>query len=532
MKSQSYKTIKQFTSRFCASRRGRLRRMLLTALFTGGSIVAAISSAAAAETRPAHLGGISILVHEFIPQNDGTMSSAEELDAVAKSLPVHRTSSQFNQSIAAAVGASATRIGIPVEQFLEPYAIVGQSPSSTYSAKSTVSEPIATTTLDATPAIEQQPQAVVAFPSQQQQLDDVAALECWWFDENVVDWLAEIAEMERVTANLAAAQNLELVTEVPTAMTTDIVTEAESLIGSAPVIATIPDAYFPYDFAKRDLELDYLSLTTVQPIRPKNYVSMPPQAVAEEVSSEAIELAVSEPAIEASPDCVLDELLHKASNLASQSKFRDFSFTKLGESLASWLTLPTDGSARRELTASSDIVVETPPAPVAEQVVEDAIEAPVTAEVAVFELAIMEIAGQLVPAPVVDNAPNAVTVEQLVSDDSETPATVEIAVSQIVTIDAADEDVAALFSDETMDDIAAPQIAFSEIAAPETTSTATADLSWMTMVDASTIARVMDTINQWQQSAAASITTQVEASTLPSTEVAEKADSSNENVIR
>lgn len=532
MKSQSYKTIKQFTSRFCASRRGRLRRVLLTALFTGGSIVAAITSAAAAETRPVHLGGISILVHEFIPETKITLSPDEELETAAKSLPVHRTSSQFNQSIAAAVGASATRIGIPVEQFLEPYAIVGHSPSSPYSAKSTVSAPLATTTLDQAPAAEQIHEAVVAIPTQQQQLDDLAALECWWFDENVVDWLAEIAEMERVTANLAAAQNAEVVTEVANAPSTDVVTEVASLIGSAPVIATIPDAYFPYDFAQRDLELDYLPLTTVQPIRPKNYVSMHPQAVVEEVSSTAIELAVSEPAIEASPECVLDELLHNARNLAGRSELRDFSLTKLGESLGNWFAPSTDSSGGRELATSTEIVEEAPPADAAEQVVADETQAPAIAEVAVFELAIMEIAGQLVPAPVVDDAPNAVAVEQLASDDTDAPATVEIEVSQIVTIDAADEDVAALFAEVSVDEVPAPQIALNEAAVPAITSTATADLSWMTMVDASTIARVMDTINQWQQTAAASITTQLEASTLPSTEVAEKADTSNENVIR
>lgn len=341
MKSQSFKTIKKFASRFCASRRGRLRRMLLAAFFTGGSLAAATTSAMAADAPPVHLGGISILVHEFIPEATVAVIASEERGDVVAATPIHRTSSQFNQSIAAAVSDSAAKIGIPVEQFLEPFVMVGHpgSPSrdsSPYPSRLIESAPLATTSPEKSPAADMETELAAVAPPQQQ-VDDVAALNCWWLGEDALEWTAEVIDIDDIFAMGAADANELAVNDVV------------SGVGSAPLIATIPDAYFPYDIAPRDIELDYLSLTTVQPIRPKNYVSLPEQCDRDEAN----EVALTEPVIEISPDCLLDELIHDAAEFSKQNHLGDLSLATLGETVGNWFALSTDGSARREKPASN-----------------------------------------------------------------------------------------------------------------------------------------------------------------------------------
>ncbi|MFG0255034.1 MAG: hypothetical protein ACF787_08040, partial [Rhodopirellula sp. JB053] len=178
MKTQlSYKrscTHYQLSSRSPQSR-GRIRRLLLAALIGGASLWSTSSPSVAAELPFDKRGGISILVHEFHPtppkseaaepmasagkaslETEPNADTTNILAAVGThdSVPViiadettstptaHRTSSQFNEMIAAAVSATAAKVGISVEQFLEPFAMVGPL----------ASKPLATTPLAQKPA--------------------------------------------------------------------------------------------------------------------------------------------------------------------------------------------------------------------------------------------------------------------------------------------------------------------------------------------------------------------------------------------
>ncbi|TWU10220.1 hypothetical protein [Allorhodopirellula heiligendammensis] len=597
MKSQSFKTIKKLASRFCATRRGRRRRMLLAAFFTGGSLLAAAAPALAADGPPPYLGGISILVHEFVPETNLSPVFSKDHDSLLPPTPLHRTSTQFSQSIAAAVSASADRIGIPVEQFLEPYAVVGRlgsvtPDSSTYPLRPIESAPLATTSLEKSPAADEKLDLVATSPAdQQQQTTDVAALDCWWLGEDALNWIAELSETDELFLS-------------PTEESSDLVAdEVVTGIGSAPVIATIPDAYFPYDIAQRDIELDYLALTTVQPIRPKNYVALdnPPHV------ENAAEIAIVEPEIQSSPECLLEELIHDTNEFAEQNSLHELTLMAVGETVGSWFASTLGETAETEQLAedSSDepvtlaVLAEgeepvadgNPPADAAAEasavvasveVVVDEPSTPGVEEVAIAEVITMEIDGELIPAPIADDAPNAATEEQVATDELEIPSVEEVAVAEVVTMEVQSELIAVSDIDAAADadtpeqsivsetegpassEIAVAEIAVAKIvainmegdeqsgsgvmeaweldvieqlasneeSAPEAVATAADELALTPPVEELTLLDVIETLNQWRSNALATLLTPVDASELPAPEVAEKADTSSDSVIR
>ncbi|WP_184309230.1 hypothetical protein, partial [Aporhodopirellula rubra] len=634
------------------NRRSRVRRLLLAALIGGTTFWSATSTSAAAGLPFENRGGISILVHEFTPTPsesknaaidnaattaDAKIASVEKKsnkepapeanttedqiadaapatiavgthdsipDVVAAETPLnvaaHRTSNQFNEIIAAAVSASAAKVGISVEQFLEPFAMVGPI----------ASKPLATTPLDSVPAndaeLSSEPSTEVAAelaakPTDQiadqpvepvlnesipsaQQLAEAVALNRWWLDEStpapeesepvakaeaaIGSAIADASELieDAITAEVEIAsievaseapQSDELAVDEPAAaesvddseaviesavnesleiastaadMNESAVEEADDavdhapLVGSAALIVTIPEAYSPYDIAQRDLELEYLNLSTVQPITPKNYVTMPatdelaledeesleyletvapadlPPAefLADDASaaieiesdlpaSEAVttEIAIAEeadvvePAVNVSPDCLLDEWVHTASDWAEKARAADLTFAALGnsigESVGDWLAslTPDEIAPQADEVPTMIVANETIPAPVpdaapnaapAEQLVSDeAIDdtaAPEATEIAAAEIVTMDVDGEKIPAPVADDAPNAATLEQLAVeelaeeaaeeaiDETAAPEATEIAAAEIVTMDVDGEKIPAPVADD------------------------------------------------------------------------------------
>ncbi|WP_160167361.1 hypothetical protein [Rhodopirellula sp. SWK7] len=650
------------------NRRSRVRRLLLAALISGTTFWSATSTSAAAGLPFENRGGISILVHEFTPTPsesknaaidnaattaDAKIASVEKKsnkesapeanttedhiadaapatiavgthdsipDVVAAETPLnvaaHRTSNQFNEIIAAAVSASAAKVGISVEQFLEPFAMVGPL----------ASKPLATTPLDSVPAndaeLASEPSTEVAAelatkPADQiadqpiepvlnesipsaQQLAEAVALNRWWLDEStpapeesepiakaeaaIGSAIADASEMieDAVTAEVEIA-SVEVASEAPQSdelavdetaaaesvddseavsesavsesveiastaadMNESAVEEADDavdhapLVGSAALIVTIPEAYSPYDIAQRDLELEYLNLSTVQPITPKNYVTMPatdelaledeesleylesvapadlpPAEFLAEDASAAIEIEsdlpaseaattefaiaeeadVAEPAVNVSPECLLDEWVHTASDWAEKARATDLTFASLGnsigESVGDWLAslTPDEIAPQADEVPTMIVANETIPAPVpdaapnaapAEQLVaEEAIDetaTPEATEIAAAEIVTMDVDGEKIPAPVADDAPNAATLEQLAVEDvaeeaaeeaiDETvaPEATEIAAAEIVTMDIDGEKIPAPVADDAPNAATLEQLAVEDVA--------------------------------------------------------------------
>ncbi|WP_144059503.1 hypothetical protein [Rhodopirellula sallentina] len=511
--------------------RGRIRRLLLAALIGGASLWSTSSPSVAAELPFDKRGGISILVHEFHPTpttSDAvepiapadtasveTKPNADASNIVAAvgthdSVPVvianetlstptaHRTSSQFNEMIAAAVSATAAKVGISVEQFLEPFAMVGPLASKPLATTPLAEKPandaeatteipvdaveesaIAVTTKPANPIADEPVQSVLteSVPSAQQ-LAEAVALNRWWQDETIDETDNEIlneivqTEIETSIVENVVENAVENIAEDIVENTVESVVEEEStdladalvandledkFVGSAPVIVTIQEAYSPYDIAKRDLEMEYLDLTTVQPIHPKNYVSLPADdalaledadtvEIAKEFESEeletedavaktedgtAAEIEVAqvdnnaaaddiEEVVAVSPDCLLDEWIHTASIWTENVRTTDVSVTAVGESVGTWF-------ANFAIPAEANVAEEVP---------------------------MMIVANETIPAPVPDAVPNAApepeaVVEMVATDAKDAPA----------------EDIAAV-SDEPISDEAVAEVAAAEPSDP------------------------------------------------------------------
>ncbi|MCM2369786.1 hypothetical protein [Aporhodopirellula aestuarii] len=560
------------SARSRVTRSSRLRRMLLAALIGGSALVSANTQLSAAGIPVDQRGGISILVHEFNPSDateenelktdivvdDGhnndqivaaaTEPAAEEAvsdapevkdeiapaivsvgthdsvpDVIASEPPqniaAHRTSNEFNEFLAAAVSASAAKVGISVEQFLEPFAMVGPL----------AMKPLATTPLDTTPAPQAElttenavelaakptaeqpvePGAAETSPTEQQ-LAEAVALNRWWLDEEpqaddsaVPLAKAEIAEevdseeVADVDATTVEAATVEIASVEPVDVSNDIAEDATvdagTLVGSAPLIATIPEAYAPYDLAERDLKLEYMPLTTVVPISPKNYVSLPAQdelALEDEVSvaveaspetiasveteAETVEIAdatTSEPAISASPECILDEWAHTAADWAEQVRVTDITFATLGESFGDWFANLTPAAAEPAMptmlvdneTIPAPIPDDLPDAMPIDQVVTSEEISVESVEVAATEVPMMDVDGEMIPAPVADAAPNAASAEQIVSSEEEAPESADVAMEEIVAAEITVEEAA-------VEELAATQNDSMELAAAEIAS--------------------------------------------------------------
>lgn len=171
-------------------------------------------------------------------------------------------------------------------------------------------------------------------------------------------------------------------------------------------------------------------------------------AVAEEttpVEENSVEPKIVEAKIEASPDCLLGELVHDAGELANETQIRDLTFAGLGESFGEWVASlsPKRAEFGSEVApamvvgsavlspASTDLaeaeVATTEVAEVPESAPESAVVAVDVADVDVAddaavadvtELAMMEVDGQAIAAPVADPIPNAEEALEIAKTDS------------------------------------------------------------------------------------------------------------------
>ncbi len=598
----------------------RVRRFVLAGLIAGTSLAAAATPASAVVTPPEQRGGISILVHEFTADEQevitpaiGTHDSAAvetsvvELEAMAAEDTVEtnatpaisRTSNQFNQVIAAAVSASAARAGISVEQILEPFAMFGP-----FDTVQDDSAPLATTPLETPPAAEEvaviEESAVFEVADTApttRQLAEASALNRWWLDEDSTPaesergaaiLKAEVVETEVVEAitELAADEPVDVETEVAVAEVEVVaenvdssVVDADELVGSAPLIATITDAYSPYDIAQRDLELEFLPLSTVQPIKSKVYVTLDDSADVIASPEQSVEIVASEPAIEVSPDCCLDELVHKAAELAEQTRIRDLTFAAIGESIGDLLVALAPAPQPLPTMLVNDEVIpapvadDAPNAEVAEEIATVEVVAPEVMEVAVAEIVTMEVDGEVIPEPVADEIPNSDVAEEIAAVEVVTPDVTEVAVAEVLTMELDGEVIPAPVADEIPNTDVAEEVAVVEVVTPDVTEVAVAEVLTMELdgevipapvadetpnadvaeeiavvevtvpetiektsvvsADDLSISKMLAAITKWQKQAIAEILAGSElASDAPTAEIAEKADENNENIVR
>ena len=331
-----------------------------------------------------------------------------------------KRSSQFDRTIAAAVAASAAKLGISIEQVLEPFAMIGpiadQGP--------------ATVPIDLVASI----RAVIADDAREndliedvtreaeptnQQLAEAVALNRWWLDSETV----AVATAGSAVIAHAVAEPAEIAESI------ESIEGDEKLVGSSPMIVTIQDAYMPYDLAQRDLELNFLPLTTVVPISPQNYV----ESSAQEAVPPAIEVIATveksdEANTDASPERLVSDFIRDASELADTTQIRDMTFAGLGESFGDWVASLSPKRAALAKEVAPAVVVGSAVL-AATQVAEVPASAPESTVVAadlageevaidVADLAMMEVNGVAIPAPVADPIPNAEKALEIANTDS------------------------------------------------------------------------------------------------------------------
>jgi hypothetical protein len=366
----------------------------------------------------------------------------------------------------------------------------------------------------------------------------------------------EVAESEIAEAitELAADEPVDVETEVAAADIEVVaenvessVVDAAELVGSAPLIATITDAYSPYDIAQRDLELEFLPLSTVQPIKSKIYVTLSDSADVNAPSEQTVEVVASEPAIDASPDCLLDEMIHKAAELAEQTRIRDLTFAAIGESIGDLFValapapqpLPTmlvDGEV-----IPAPVADDIPNTEVAEEIAAVEIVTPEVTEIAVAEVVTMEVDGEVVPAPIADDIPNTEVAEEIAAVEVVTPEVSEIAVAEVVTMEVDGEVIPAPVADDAPNAGSEEPVLVAEVTVPETTEVAAVDVAApaatetasVVAADDLSISKMLAAISKWQKQAITEILADSEsASVAPTAEIAEKADETNESVVR
>ncbi|WP_404307853.1 hypothetical protein [Neorhodopirellula lusitana] len=490
------------------------RRMALAAFIAGSSMLAATADDQEILNRMENGGGISILVHEFqaepVAAVEPVASANESSQPVAKiaalpayaslgthdSVPVAKTAtSQFNQAIAAAVFASATKIGISIEQVLEPFAMVG--PIANQAPASVPLEVVdgGDIFFAADEAAEVFEELVANEAATEQQLAEAVALNRWWLDTETVAVAkitsTEVAKAEAIPAatrdasdpvspttdaadvGLAAHESLELQDEVSSP-------SDSLLVGSSAMIVTIEDAYLPYDLAKRDLEIQYLPLSSVVPLTPKNYVTYPQETergFASQVAASAVPEVAATEELDVIPAGMLEDVALGVNALIDQSNVRDFSLTKVGESYGEWIAslaparvqlaqqIADDSEAADAVAAAKDGEIrvidgiammnvggEQIPAPIADSIPDANIG---RIRMAVSDVDMMFADGSLVPAPVADDLPNAI-------DSFEQFATMEVAGQSLpapVADPLVDEPLLVAASEEAADEVNVNELA-------------------------------------------------------------------------
>ncbi|MEO9931242.1 hypothetical protein [Rhodopirellula bahusiensis] len=360
------------------------------------------------------LPNISPSSEDEIEADSGDLQlAAAELD-VAPSTSVRRTSSDFNEMLAAVAASTAAKIGIPLEQFLEPFAMIRTK---------AILPPVAG---ELDPAVE-------AKVADDEALAQAVALNRWWLDESKPEVTTDepvlqsqvvqkavkpspaphkfTIDVREELAALAAEEPMDLSpsavilpfiakhdfsepiaeaeVEMEVAVEPEVIeASTDELAGSSPVIVTLEEAYLPYDLNEGDVH----------------------------------EAQV----VKSSPDCLLDEAVWQAEQLAVAAK--RFSPRELGGLLADVsrrrsiieadvLNVVADDLASMVATPVAMMLVDGEPVP---QPVPDA--EPDT----VHSIDTMVVDGDVIPAPtpdsVPDELPNSAVIEIMLVDGDLVPA--------------------------------------------------------------------------------------------------------------
>ncbi len=208
----------------------RLRRLALFGLIAVGSLTSA------AVTRAGEIDGGSGpgMVNAdwcFWGSHDSapimsTPSHATKHDApeITNPRPLSRTSSNFDTSLAAIAATATAKTGISLEQIVEPFAMVG-----TYRSDSAA---------------------------------QIADFQSWWeiakttyaqYQSDLQQKLDQLALEEPLDTNVDDELNRVFATTPPSNDGPATVASTRDRVGSAAVVVTIEEPYFPYDLARRDL---------------------------------------------------------------------------------------------------------------------------------------------------------------------------------------------------------------------------------------------------------------------------------------
>lgn len=327
----------------------RLRRLALSAAISGTMTTLTwfgpLTTSIAADDLPSTRGGISILIHRFDatadpgrldraalpastarPARTGVPASTARPARTARpdraaftpAPSLRRTSSQFDQMIAATLTSSAARWGIPLQGVLEPLAMLGDPTADAFSIfqRKTQKQSIA-------------PKSSTASVIASAKLD--AKLNRWWLrgTEEIQAGLASLApaqtqtqtidiDIDQAIRELAAEEPLDVqrspvigvpavAGRAPAAKTIAAAATAPAapLVGSGPIIVTIAESYAPYDMTARDWQLRMTPITTVVPMFSPVYEDAGRLDVATlELPAEPVQDAFA-----GSPECRLDELI-------------------------------------------------------------------------------------------------------------------------------------------------------------------------------------------------------------------------------
>ncbi|WP_286764837.1 MULTISPECIES: hypothetical protein [Rhodopirellula] len=329
--------------------------------------------------------------------NSGLQLAAADTDvAPAQTTSVRRTSSDFNEMLAAVAASTAAKIGIPLEQFLEPFAMIR-------------------TKAKLPPVAGELDPSIGAAVADDEALAQAVALNRWWLDESKpeVDFDENVLQSQVV-------EKVSKPTPTPHKFTIDVREELAALAAEEPFDVTQPSVILPF-IAKHDFSAP--AIDSPPAIETSAESATEPEVVEEDIDR----LAGSSPVIvtleeaylpydlnegdvhqaqvvKSSPDCLLDEAVWQISKLADQAEC--FTPRELGGLLAD--------VSRRRASIEADVL---------DVVAHD------LASIVATPVPMMLVDGEPVPKPVADAEPDAVhSIDTMVVDGEVIPAPIPDAV--------------------------------------------------------------------------------------------------------
>ncbi|KLU03167.1 putative transmembrane protein [Rhodopirellula islandica] len=381
-----------------------------------------------AEAQPAQQAIISIPgTHDSIPtvsvdiQPESTgdelkVAAADINDVSAPATSVRRTSSDFNEMLAAVAASTAAKIGIPLEQFLEPFAMI----------RTQAKLPPVAGELD--PGLSEE-------VADDQALAQAVALNRWWLDES----MPEIASDEPVLQS-QVVPNAVPAKPAPHKFTIDVREELAALAAEEPLDVTLPSVIVPFiamhDFSKPvgntvlKLGVERITEPEVAVEDPSDLAGSSPVIVTLEEAYLPYDLNEGDfheaQLVKASPDCLLEEAVWQVSKVAEVAEC--FSPRELGVVLA-------DVAHRRSMIEADvlDVVASDLASLIAKPVPMMLVDGePIPQPVpdaepdTVHSIDTMVVDGEVIPAPspdaVPDELPNSAIIEIMLVDGDLVPA--------------------------------------------------------------------------------------------------------------